>query len=274
MDTQQPGSGSASAAGGRSPLAAGARRRLALQKAVARLLSPLTLAAVYVGVRWVMRLELEDAAPLRRLYRQLSRDPAPLLICANHLTLFDSALIAWALATPSWYLTHFHALPWNVPEERNFASTWVRRALSYVYKCVPVRRGGDRAGVASTLERFTWLLADGETGLLFPEGGRSRSGRVELESAAYGVGRVVKALPGCRVLCVYLRGEAQAGYTDLPIRGDRLHVSVATIEPKSDHAGLRGSRDIARQITAKLVELEERHFADRAAVAAATGAAS
>jgi hypothetical protein len=265
MDTQQPRAGGTPAIGGEPPIAGGARPRLALQKAVARLLSPLTLVAVYIGVRWVMRLELQDAAPVRRLYRQLLRDGAPLLVCANHLTLFDSVLIAWALAPPSWYLTHFHALPWNVPEERNFASTRVRRALSYVYKCVPVRRGGDRAGVASTLERFTWLLASGETGLLFPEGGRSRSGRVEIERAAYGVGRIVKALPGCRVLCIYLRGEAQEGYTDLPIRGDRLHVSAATLEPKSDHAGLRGSRDIARQITAKLVELEDQYFAARPA---------
>lgn len=244
-------------------------RKLAIQQAVARLLSPLTLAAVYIGVRWVMRLDLEGATPVRRLYRQLVRDRTPLLVCANHLTLFDSVLIAWALAAPGWYLAHFRALPWNVPEERNFASTWIRRALSYVYKCVPVRRGGDRAGVAAALERFIHLLASGETGLLFPEAGRSRSGRVELERAAYGVGRVVKALPGCRVLCVYLRGEAQHAYTDLPIRGDRIHVRVAVLEPKSDHSGLRGSREIARQITAKLVELEEQHFAARAAAAGA-----
>ena len=85
---------------------------------------------------------------------------------------------------------------------------------------------------------------------------------VEVENAAYGVGRIVRSLPGCRVLCVYLRGERQHGYTDLPARGDRLWVSLSPLlEPKSDHAGLRGSRDVARQIAARLSEMEQAHFA-------------
>ncbi|MGH0028339.1 MAG: lysophospholipid acyltransferase family protein [Myxococcota bacterium] len=241
------------------------RRRLAVQKTVARLLSPLSLLAAHVAMRFGLDLRLADAHEARRTYRRLVREDGPLLVCANHLTMVDSALVAWALGSPGWYFAHFRALPWNVPEERNFASTWPRRVLAYVYKCVPVRRGGDRADVADTLQRFTHLLASGESGLLFPEGGRSRSGRVEVERAAYGVGRIVKSLPGCRVLCVYLRGERQEGYTSLPARGDRLHVATATIEPKTDHRGLRGSRDVARQITAKLAEMEADHFAAGAA---------
>lgn len=243
-------------------LAAGVRRRLGLQIAICRLASPLTLPAAWVFVRWGLGLRLSGKAEARRVYRKLTGERGPLLVCANHLTLFDSALVASALGSPGWFLRHFRALPWNVPEERNFASTRLRRALAYVYKCVPVRRGGDRAGVAGTLERFIHLLARGEAGLLFPEGGRSRSGRVELESAAYGVGRIVKALPGCRVLCVYVRGEHQRSWSSVPERGERLHVRVDTLEPKSDHAGLRGSRDIARQINARLIEMEQAHFAE------------
>ena len=112
------------------------------------------------------------------------------------------------------------------------------------------------AGPGRTLARVTWLLERGDVVLLFPEGGRSRSGRVELDSAAYGVGRVVKALPGCRVLCVYLRGEHQEGWSDLPRRGERFHARLAEIEPKSDRTGLRGSLEIARQIVARLSEME------------------
>ena len=33
------------------------------------------------------------------------------------------------------------------------------------------------------------------------------------------------------------------------------------LEPKSDHAGLRGSREVARQIAARLAEMEREHFA-------------
>jgi hypothetical protein len=98
---------------------------------------------------------------------------------------------------------------------------------------------------------------------MFPEGGRSRSGRVEVESAAWGVGRLVKALPGCRVLCVYLRGREQDGPSNLPTRGERFRVSVSCFEPKSDRGGVRGSVDVSRQIVSRLAELEWRHFDDR-----------
>lgn len=238
-----------------------AQRGLALQRAVARALSPLSTFAVVVLLRVWLHLRLDGAAEARRTYAALRDEGGPVLVCANHLTLIDSALVAWALGTPAWYVRHFASLPWNVPERRNFASTRLRRALAYVYKCVPVLRGGDRAGVADTLARFVHVLSRGDTGLLFPEGGRSRSARVEVEGAAYGVGRVVKALPACRVLCVYLRGDRQDRYSDLPAKGDLLRVRVARLEPKSDSPGLRGSRDIARQIAAKLAEMEREHFA-------------
>jgi hypothetical protein len=240
-----------------------ARLSLSVQRVAARLLSPVTTLGVYAFVRGYLRLSLADPSEARRLYRSLRRERAPLLVCANHLTMIDSALIAWALASPWAYVRDTSALPWNLPEQTLFASTWPRRALAYVLKCLPIVRGGSRSEVADTIDRFIHLLASGETGLVFPEGGRSRSGRVEVERAAYGVGRVVKSLPGCRVLCVYLRGEKQAAHSNLPAPGDRLYVRVAAIEPKSDHAGLRGSRDIARQIAARLSEMEADHFVGR-----------
>ena len=243
-----------------SKLSAHARRELAIQRRVSLLFTPLTTFVVFVLLRGWLRLRLADSREAQRLYRTLRANDAPLVICANHLTMIDSMLIAWALGSTFFYVRNFAALPWNMPEQRNFASTRARRALAYVSKCLPIVRGGSRNAVADTLDRFRHVVAQGDTGLLFPEGGRSRSGRVEVEHAAYGVGRVVKSLPGCRVLCVYLRGEAQRGYSTLPASGDRIHVKVATLEPKSDHAGLRGSREIARQIAAKLSLMEREHF--------------
>lgn len=238
------------------------RLALALQRTLALAVSPLTTLAVALLLRVWLRLRVENCAEARRTWRALWRArEGPLLLCANHLTMIDSALIAWALAPPLWYVAHFAALPWNVPERTHFASTPIQRVLAYLFKCLPIVRGGSRDEVAETLARFAWLVSRGEAGLIFPEGGRSRSGRVEVESAAWGVGRIVKSVPGCRVLCVYLRGEKQAAYSDVPARGDRLHVSLSTLEPKSDHAGLRGSRDVARQIAARLSEMERAHFA-------------
>lgn len=241
------------------------RLALALQRTLALAVSPLTTLAVALLLRVWLRLRVENRAEARRTWRAHWRArEGPLLLCANHLTMIDSALIAWALAPPLWYVANFSALPWNVPERTHFASTLPQRILAYLYKCLPIVRGGSRDELADQLARFAWLVSRGEAGLIFPEGGRSRTGRVEVENAAFGVGRIVKSVPGCRVLCVYLRGERQASYSGVPARGDRLHVSLSTLEPKSDHAGLRGSRDVARQIAARLAEMEREYFATHA----------
>jgi hypothetical protein len=233
-----------------------------VQRTVGWLCAPITTLGVHWFLRFRLGLTLEDPADARRLYRELheNRD-APLLLCANHLTLIDSALIAWMLGSPLSYIPRFHALPWNVPESSNFASTLRQRVLSYVYKCIPIERGGDRSAVAGTLARFTEALRHGDVGLIFPEAGRSRSGRVEVERAAYGVGRIVRALPDCRVLCIYLRGDHQTTYSDLPAKGDHLRARLRLVGPKTDHRGLRASLDIARQITQVLADLELEHLA-------------
>jgi hypothetical protein len=226
-----------------SELSRGAARRLAVQREISRLLSPLTALAATALLRLWLRLSFEDLRATRREYRRLrGENDAPLLVCGNHLTMIDSALIAY------------------MPDRQNFASTWWQRALAYVYKCVPVERGGSRQVVAGSLARFTHLLARGEVALVFPEGGRSRTARVDVENAAYGVGRIVRSVPDCRVLCVYLRGDRQRDYAALPARGDRLRTHLSLVEPKSDCGGLRGSRDVARQIVMRLAEMEEEHF--------------
>lgn len=221
---------------------------------------PLTVGLMRFGLGW----QIEGSEAVRSLYREMRRGHGgPLLVCANHLTLIDSALVAWALASPWWYLAHHSALPWNVPETQNFTASLPSRILISLMKCVPITRGSERQEVASVLARLGYLLSRGEAVLIFPEGGRSRSGRVELESAAYGVGRLVAALPGCRVLCVYLRGERQATFSDLPARGERFHVLVDVLEPTSELQGLRASLDLAQQIVRRLVDLERRHFDGR-----------
>ena len=242
----------------------GARLQLGVQRGVARLLSPITAFAVAGLLRFWLRLHVEDAERVRRSYHEICRkSDAPLLICGNHLTMIDSALIAWALGSPAWYVRHFSALPWNAPERSIFASTWVRRVLAYIYKCIPIARGGSREEIAGALARFTYVLARGEVGLIFPEGLRSRSGRIDCENIAYGVGRIVRSVPGCRVLCVYLRGDRQESYSVAPTRGDRLRVSLSFVEPKTDHTGLRGSCDVTRQIVARLTKMEQEHFDGR-----------
>ena len=122
-----------SAAGNELPAAA--RLSVEVQRQVSRLLSPLWVPAVVGMLRFGFGYRIEGAHAVlldvdhgtypyavRRQYQRILRERrGPLLVCANHLTMIDSAIIAWALGSPAWYVRHFAAIPWNLPERRNFA---------------------------------------------------------------------------------------------------------------------------------------------------------
>ena len=135
------------------------RLYLAIQREITRLLSPISFTLIWIVLRIVLGYRFERLAEARREYRAVRfRSDAPLLVCANHLTMIDSFLITWALGSPLWFSLHFSALPWNVPDQLNFAATPWQRALIYVAKCIPIRRGGRRAEVAGVLTRLTSLF--------------------------------------------------------------------------------------------------------------------
>ncbi len=240
------------------------RVRHAVQREIGRLAAPFWVPTFAFVMRFILGYHINDLAKVRAEFKQIREaSNAPLLICANHLTLIDSFVITWALI-PTWRMTlQFSWLPWNTPERRNFAATWVSMTLVYLAKCIPISRGGSRSEIADVLGRVSYLLIRGELALLFPEGGRSRTGRVTSQTLAWGVGRIVAALPDCRVACVYLRGHTQETWGSIPNMGDRFDVSVEVIEPKSDHRGARRSRDLAAQIVAQLSRMEKEYFDGR-----------
>ena len=204
---------------------------------------------------------VENGKAVREQYASIrAATDHPLLVCANHLTLFDSAIVAWALGSAGFYLRDYRSLPWNLPEQQNFGSTALSRLLIYLMKCVPIMRGSDRGDVARVLAKVAWLIRNGETALIFPEGGRSRTGRVDIDSRTYGAGRIFNSIPGCRVLCVYLRGRAQKAWGPLPVRGEHFHVHLEVIEPRTERRGLRASLDISRQILEHLASMERKVF--------------
>jgi 1-acyl-sn-glycerol-3-phosphate acyltransferase len=240
------------------------RRQHTIQRELGRVLALVWVPIVVLVMRFGYGYRIARLRHIRREFKRIrSETTGPLVICANHLTMIDSLLIAWALVPPWQYMLNFNLLAWNTPERANFASTWRNRVVAYLAKCIPITRGGRRDEVGAVLDRVIHLLSMNEIALLFPEGGRSRSGRVEPDSAAWGVGRVVGALPGCRVVCVYLRGEQQETWGHVPARGDEMYVDIECIEPKSDSRGVRRSRDFARQVIAQLVRMEQKYFDGR-----------
>jgi hypothetical protein len=248
----------------KAPVLASVHRKLVLQREISRLLSPLAIPVIWIALRCVLGYRIEDLRGFRHEYRRvcLNQD-GPLMICANHLTMIDSALIAWALGSPWWYFRHFRTLPWNVPERSIFAATRFMRMVIYAFKCLPVERGGNRSEVTEVLSRLAYAISNQEVALIFPEAGRSRTGRVDPDSAAPGVGRIFRSVPNCTVICVYLRGDHQDGYSDMPVRGEFFRGSISAIEPKTNYRGLRASRDVARQITQRLANMEQEYFDGR-----------
>jgi 1-acyl-sn-glycerol-3-phosphate acyltransferase len=185
----------------------------------------------------------------------------PLLVCANHLTLVDSLVIQWAL-TPGWRLfVRPDWFFWNLPDKYNMSvNPWIR-VLGYFGKCVLVRRKGPPEEVRLALDKVKFLMARRQSVLVFPEGGRSRIGRVDTENFMYGVGRMRQETPAARVLCVFARGVGQRVYTNYPRRGESFFIRMKIIEPATRFQGLRADRDLATQIVRQLSEMEQEYLA-------------
>ena len=242
------------------------RTRLGLlaQRELGRLTSILLLSLIGLWMRVLYGYRIRNAKEIRKQYAEIMRHKQwPLMICANHLTMVDSFLASWALGSIPWYIFHFSALPWHVPERKNFAATWYQHLFIFLMKCIPIVRGGDRKEVSKVLKQLTYLLRIGEVVFVFPEAGRSRSGRVDPNSAAYGVGRIIATAPGCRTLCVYLRGDHQETWGEVPVKGESFYVDIELIETKSEQRGMHKSKDLSQQVVDQLIAMEEKYFASR-----------
>lgn len=240
------------------------RLRLAIQRQVSFLFFPVVAGIALTWARGIKRLSILEPDRVReRFAALLAAERGPVLVCSNHLTLLDTVILVWALAPVRTYVLHYSRFPWSVPEKANFSHTAFWTAASFLGKCVYVTRGGPREDIRRTLGKISHLLRKGELVSIFPEGGRSRTGRVDTENFAYGVGQILQAVPDTRVLCVYLRGRKQSGYSDFPVTGDAYFVDLEMMRPTTEATGLRGGRDLATQIVGKLAEMENRHLADR-----------
>ena len=193
--------------------------------------------------------------------KMMDDHPGPWLICANHLTLIDSVILAYAMIPTYRYLFQYKSLPWNVPEQMNFNRNIFVGLACFLTKCIPIIRGGDRGAVKSTLAKCAFLLNKGENLMIFPEGTRSRSGRVNTEDFPYGVGRLFCNIPDCYVMAIYLRGDGQKTYSNFPRHGETFAMTVEECRPKTELKGLRAQRDCSGQIVEHLSKMEKDYFA-------------
>lgn len=221
------------------------------------------LAPAYFGFILAMGYRIRALSEFRAACgREFRNHRGPWIICANHLTMVDSMILIYALFSLRSHVTGFRMIPWNLPERDNFQQNPVLAVLCYLAKCIPVHRGGSRDEMAKTIAKCDYVLSSGQNLLIFPEGGRSRTSRVDKEDYSYGVGRFVKEFEVCRIMCLYLRGDGQDTFGNFPRFRETFTISMNIFRPERQAlGGLRAQREYARQIIDRLANMEEEYFA-------------
>ncbi|HPX55328.1 MAG TPA: lysophospholipid acyltransferase family protein [Syntrophales bacterium] len=239
-----------------------ARRLLHLQYVLGWVASFFLTPLYYLIIRSA-GYSIRNIRDVRRQSRLLFRQhKGPWMVCANHLTMIDSVILAYALFPVYRCVLQYNLLPWNLPERANFQRNFLLTFLCYVNKCVPVSRGGDRGEMKQVLEKCMHLLNEGQNLMIFPEGGRSRTGRVDTQNFSYGVGRFLEGSDNCRVMCLYLRGDHQDHYSNMPRWRENFTCLIDTLEiKKNGQTGLRAQKQYTEQIVRHLSAMEEQYFA-------------
>ena len=220
-------------------------------------------------MKYVRGYRIENMAEIRRefqkIWQEKERGGWPLIICSNHLTFIDSAIIIWALASNFWYLVNYRAFTWNVPAGDFFKKKLHYHAVLYLTKCIFIDRQGSPAHKNAVLNLCRYLLAKGNVVLIFPEGQRSRDGRFHSDRLRFGTGKILTSLDDARVLCIYLRSPLQRNFSNYPPKGSRFHLRMELIQPGTDGPSKkRASIAAVKEIGFIIERMESEFFADSA----------
>jgi 1-acyl-sn-glycerol-3-phosphate acyltransferase len=217
-------------------------------------------------MKWLREYRIEEMQKIRKAFKDiwLSRERAnfPLIICANHLTFIDSALLIWAFGSNWWYVRNYRAFPWNIPAGDFFKKNPVYHAILYLTKCIFIDRKGSPAHKREVLELCRYLLEQQNIVLIFPEGQRSRSGYFDVERLRYGAGKIIYALGGAKVLCAHIRSPMQESFSNYPPKCSNFQIRLRLIEPMigQELSPKQASMEIVRQIGDTIAEMEREFF--------------
>jgi len=210
---------------------------------------------------YYFRYRVDDLETIREQYRTLQRQTdGALIVCTNHLTFIDSLIQGVILNSMTGYLADFSSLPWNLPESTNFEHSLTYRVICYLGKSIPVTRRASSEQSRLTVSKMQYVLDRGDSISVFPEGKRSRDGRVDDVDFSYGAGQLLAKSPESQVLCVYMRGMKFGGFAEFPPKGEKFYLRIALFEPKSELKGLRWVRDVSTQIVGQLKAMEDEYL--------------
>ncbi len=126
----------------------------------------------------------------------LARFDSPMLIIANHTSHFDTVIVLSVLPNKLYDRTAVVAAADRMYRER-IKGMW----HSLRYNAFPITRGGGREALAYS----QWLLHHGWSLLIFPEGGRSRTGEL---MPFHGGPAILSLAQNVPVLPMYIKGAS------------------------------------------------------------------
>lgn len=214
--------------------------------------------------RFLFRYQIQNRAGIRQQFLSACEQvPSGLLICANHLSFVDSILIIYALGSPWTYLRHYKRFAWNLPKRSHVKSSRFFQAICYLGKCLlfPDDTPND---IKYAMEKLLHLLKTGHYVMLFPEGTRSRTGRLNRDDFGYGAGQLVNESSIKQVLCLYIRPDRQEKAMRFPPKRSKITLALKLIEPTSEaNRSKARARDLSREIMATLASMEDEYFQTR-----------
>lgn len=221
---------------------------------------PVLYFLVVLWMKYIQNYRIKDIKSIRRRFKDITQqNRTGLLICPNHLTYIDSLLLAWAFASLGSYMANFRTFCWNLPNARNVQESLLYRVICYLGKCILIDEDPQKA--KQTMHKAAYLLHHGQYVMIFPEGRRSKTGRVDTENHVYGVGKLHMDSHLTEVLCVYLRGEHQQSASKMPAKGERFNVNMQLQTIDNEQQGRRAMRTAANQIITTLEHMEDHYFA-------------
>ncbi len=238
------------------------RALLTLQKSVSYLCFPLVCLYTWVNLVFIAKVRIANLKEVRKQFKAIRQShQGPFLLCPNHLTFVDSIIVAWGLMSFWQFVFFIKSFPWNLPKEKNVAISFFYRLMCYVGRCVMIPEDATKAKKA--LAKSIYLLNQGYSFIVFPEGTRSNNGRINTTKYVYGVGQLIREVDNLKVISIYLRGRHQQKATLMPKHGEVFDMFIEEIQPKTEQKGLRGMRDLATQLIQQLVKMEEKYFKER-----------
>ncbi|MDB2447143.1 1-acyl-sn-glycerol-3-phosphate acyltransferase [bacterium] len=254
----------------KSPLSVLDKINLELQRAVSHLLF-VVLGPVFSFIVFrKFKIRILELKAIRQKYRELltnsdNGNNGPILICSNHLTYVDSIIQTIAVSSVFGHLLRPSRMAWHLPEKSNFAHKPLWRLICYLGKCIPVIRSGTKEETKRVTNKMQYVLGRGDVISIFPEGKRSKNGRLDTERFSYAVGQILKGHENCRVLCIFMRDKDKEhnAYSVFPRKDADYCFDMELLTPTSNMKGLRKAKDLSTQVMMKLKEMEDSFFSEK-----------